>query len=243
MSAHALVRLSGHGLRFVPFPPYRLSRLKPDAQTPADSFQMVRVHEGEVRMFELRPGAKDAPPAELARLDEAPEGWVVYRMGPRGAEIRLRAGLLPRLDADGSLLEGPPGDEWTVETTVFRCAWPQGLTLASTEPGAPSPFEFYGPEASVIFMQGPYAREQLPELEQMVAPGQNVLGIGSTGGAQYVDVAYEHDGVQWRQRHVVLALSKTHAMVLTAQAHERHMAQMAGHADVVVASFRPGAPA
>lgn len=243
MSAHAVVRIAGHRLRLVPFPPYRLTRLTPGEGTPPDSVHMVRLQEGEVRQFELRPGAPDAPPAELTRVEEGvPEGWVAYRMGPRGAEVRLRAGLAPRLDADGSVLAGPDTDSWAVETTVFRCGWPEGLTLASTEEGAPSPFELHGPEGSVLFFQGPLPREGLPPLEDFAAPGQQLLGTGTVAGAPFVDVAYTHEGASWRQRHVVLSLSEAHALVLTVQALERHMPRMLAHAEGLVASFRPGPP-
>lgn len=242
MSAQALVRIAGHRLRLIPFTPYRLTRLAPGEDTPADSIHMVRVQEGEVRQFELRPGAPNAPAAELTRRQDAPEGWVAYRMGPRGAEVRLRAGLAPRLDADGSVTAGPDTDHWTVETTLFRCAWPEGLTLASTEPGAPSPFEFYGPEGAVLFFQGPIARESLPKLEALAGPGQKVLGTTTTAGAPAVDIAYELDGAEWRQRHVALSLTEAHALVLTAQALDRHMPRMLAHAEAVVASFQPGPP-
>ncbi|MCI0574280.1 MAG: hypothetical protein L0Y66_26410 [Myxococcaceae bacterium] len=241
MSAHAVVRIAGHRLRLVPFPPYRLSHLATDEGTPAGSLHMVRVSEGEVRQFELRPGAPDAPAAELARVeDDVSTDWVRYRMGPTGAEVRLRAGLLPRFAADGSLMAGPDTPHWTLETSLFRCRWPEGLVLASTEEGAPAPFELLGPQGAVLFLQGPLGREQLPALEEMVSPGQQVLGTGTLGEAPYVDVAYTHEGRAWRQRHVVLALGGTHVLVLTAQALESHVTPLLAQAQALVESFRAG---
>jgi hypothetical protein len=249
MTAHAVLRLAGHRLRLVPFPPYRISRLPPGEGTPPDSLHMVRLEEGEVRQFELRPGARDAPPAELTRVEDPVAGgdatWVRWRMGPTGAEVRLRAGLAPRMDADGSLLLGPDTEAWKVETSLFRCPWPEGLVLASAEAGAPGPFEFLGPRDAVLFFAGPFKREELPPVAELVGEGQRVLGTGALGEAPYVDVAYSVEGEDWRQRHVLLALSSDGAqvLVLTAQAREAGMPALLAQAEALVRGFEAGRPA
>jgi hypothetical protein len=244
MSTTAVLRIAGYRLRLVPYPPYRLSRLPVSGDTPAGSVHMLRMSEGEVRQFELRPGAPDAPPAELTRVEEeGPSDWVRYRMGPTGAEVRLRAGLLPRFDADGSLLLGPDMDHWTVETSLYRCAWPEGLTLSSTEEGAPAPFEFRGPAGSVIFVHGPIPREELPPLEEMVWPEQRIVGRGELGAFPFIDVAYTHEERSWHQRHVVLPLTARNVLVLTAQAQDPEMPRLLEQTRELVESFRVGPPA
>ena len=238
-TAPAPLRLFGHHLYFVPSPPYLLSRIPAGEGALPDSLRMVRRSEGELRLFELRLGQATPTAGALERLpDDTAPGWACFRLGPQGAEVRLQAGMSPRLDDDGSLLAGPATSDWTLETSLFRCAWPEGLTLASTEEGAPGPFELRGPGGSVLFFEGPLTRAQVPSLQALVLPGQELRETGELSGHPFIDVGYTHTGQTWAQRHVLLSLGGGHLLLLTAQAQPAHVPLLWEACGALVATFQ-----
>lgn len=108
------------------------------------------------------------------------------------------------------LIRGPNHDHWRIETTVFTIRWPTGFALWSSAQ-APG-FDLLGPHDTMIYLQGPVLAARVPEPEEMIGAGQTVLGHDR----DWVELAYDHDGVAWRQKHRVAEL-EDYRVLVTAQ--------------------------
>lgn len=138
--------------------------------------------------------------------------------GPRELDVTLpgrsgrlvadgTGGWLGKIDADLMRVDaGPVDGDWQLETGRFRCAFPAGFELCSVEVHSPSPFDLVGPGGILIFVQSPLP---LPSPAQLAEPGRKLTDSGRT----WVELAYEHEGAAWWQRHEIVD-----AMVFTAQA-------------------------
>jgi hypothetical protein len=93
-----------------------------------------------------------------------------------------------------------------------------GVDLVSS-PDTPTPpgFDLVGPAQSLFSIQGPFATSQLPRLEQMAASGQVITQIGDLAGAAWVELAYEHNGRSWLQRHHLIPFRPGWVLLLTLQ--------------------------
>ena len=114
---------------------------------------------------------------------------------------------------------GPDAPGWRIETARYGVNWPRGFSVESTGEGDPfAPFLLWGPDRSLIWIQGPILRERLTSLDALIGPGQSVADRDDTPGRQYIDLDYQEEGAAWRQRHRLLDLDADHLLVVTAQA-------------------------
>ena len=103
--------------------------------------------------------------------------------------------------------------------------WPYPFDRVEHRPGSSSPFLLVGPAGSAIYLQGPYARDRIPPLAQLVGPGQTLVDQQSEAAFDVVELAYEHAGGAWRQSHHLVNLDGEHRLVITAQTPATHGAR------------------
>ena len=135
----------------------------------------------------------------LARHDHpAGSRQAVVTVGGEAPGVELAAGtaaLAEVLD----LLPGPGWDHWRIETTVFTARWPESFALASAPSPGP-PFDLHGPGGALLWVQGPVLLDRLPAPPAMAGAGQRVRRHGWSSRGGWVELAYDRDGVPWRQR-------------------------------------------
>lgn len=179
-------------------------------------------------------------PFRFARLPEEVRSLVAEHdspAGPRHVTLAFDGETPDAVDEVLDLFRGPDLDHWRVETAVFTCRWPDGLTI-EFDPNPPG-FYFRGPDGSLVYLQGPVPTERLPPLLEMTGPGQAVRGYGHEGLIGWVELAYEHDGQAWRQTHRVLDDGQGYAMVVTCQPPAESAGQASAAAREVAESLRP----
>lgn len=163
--------------------------------------------------------------------------------GPRRAKIDLaRPEPVVELD-DGTLdlaevLElaaGPAPECWRIDTSVFSANWPEGFAVRSTS--EPPGFDLVGPDGTLIFLQGPFEREQLPLPRQMAGDGQ----IVRRHGRDWVELDYRQEGAPWRQAHRLVAFGP-YAIVVSSQAPAAWHPLVDAAAAALGASIAPAEP-
>ena len=163
----------------------------------------------------------------------------------RGAYVRFRddavdLSLAPGTGEVGEVAtfqRGPDLDHWRLDTVLFSVRWPRGLALASPGPEVSSPFDLYGPEGALVFVQGPYPAGQVPAPAALRAPGQVLLRTGITNGHAWAEFGYETGEQRWVQRQCPLALSDGRVLLLSSQAQEAHSEAIGAAVDELVGSF------
>lgn len=118
----------------------------------------------------------------------------------------------------GELTAGPRG-EWRVEVGgVYSIDWYGDLALVSApDPDRPPFCMFSDLGGSLAYVQGPMPADQVPERQRMRADDQREVSRGEDPGP-WIELAYEHEGTSWRQRHIRLEFGLDHAVVVTTQA-------------------------
>ncbi|MEW4528297.1 hypothetical protein [Maioricimonas sp. JC845] len=177
------------------------------------------------------------PPDAIDVEYDSPEGERFARLIPDNGGYRSR--ISPQTSSLYDVLgieAGPNLDRWRIETSVFTCCWPAGYTICSNSfPQDPSPFDLLGPHREMIYVQRP---RNLPDVAELSAPGQTVVRIERTGTSEWIDLAYEHDGQKWRQRHEVVTLDGERTAVTT-QAPDEFADEAVSAARAVAESLAP----
>lgn len=180
-------------------------------------------------------------PFRFERVPHQPKVILVEHQsaeGPRRAKLDFERGLPAVKLADGTdrledileLLEGPDVDHWKIETSVYSVRWPEGFVIRST--AEPPGFDLAGPSGTLIFLQGPFDRQNLPPLAEMVGPEQSIYRLGTN----WIELAYEYEGEHWRQTHRVVDYGSD-AVVVTSQAPESWDVLVSSVADRVAESL------
>ena len=193
MSFHVFVRLSGYELTILPFAPFHFRR------APDNDHVLILTHHSAT-------GTKQA----YLILEDA--GYQV-ELAPDTSSLQEVVDLMP----------GRRTRDWMIETTVFSMCWPRGFDLLSSpDPRTPPGFDLIGPNDTLIYIQGPFNPARLPGVEQMGAPGQQLIQTGVIDAHPWVEFDYEHEGSIWLQRHYLVHLDPTTALVVTMQAPKAH---------------------
>ena len=154
-------------------------------------------------------------PYRVQRIDKTLDVIDVEYQSPNG---KLFARLTPdnggyksQLDQHtGSLFDvlnievGPDVKSWRIETTIFSCCWPIGFALCSNNfPNDPGPFDLVGDNNELIYIQHP---KRMPDVEQLRVAHQTVISVKRTAESESIELAYDHDGLPWHQRHEIVTL-------------------------------------
>lgn len=206
-------RITGYGLSVAPVWPYRVERVPDD---PAALAVMTRAD--ELRRSVVLRGGRDTPVADL---------------GDRVVDLAEVV----------DVLRGSDEPEWRVETARYSVVWPAGFAVESPV-DTPSSiddtlFDLHGPDGVLIWVRGPYPRSLLPNVDALAAPGQTLTGVYSDGGMEAAELAYEHDGGSWSQRHYLVPFEGELVLVVSAQAPLRHGDLYRRASADVVTSVRP----
>lgn len=105
---------------------------------------------------------------------------------------------------------GPSWSTWWLQTHPYRVPLPQGWIAHASGGVDPSVFDLVGPQDSLMFIQTP---RRVPPIDQMVAPGQQVIDKGTLNVGEWLTVQYTHDGLDHLQRHIRVLVGVTNAVV------------------------------
>jgi len=125
---------------------------------------------------------------------------------------------------------------WALRTAEYEIAWPRGWTLRAGGPPWPWELALAGSSDDLIYLRGPVPPSRIPPPHKAAGPGMTLAGQGADPW-EWFELAYEVDGVPFRQRSYVLPVDDDAAYLLTAQAAETAYSQMVEAGDLVVASF------
>ncbi len=119
--------------------------------------------------------------------------------------------------------------EWTVWSTPRRVDW----CFEMTPPGD-------GPPDAMLYVQWPLALDRAPALERLVGVGMDEVQRGTVEGrggpCRFIELSYEHDGVEWRQRRYLVPVGDGCRLLATVQGLASEPRFEA--ADAIVASLR-----
>jgi hypothetical protein len=203
---HVFARLTGFGLTLVPIWPYNFKR---SPHTP-DSVT-VSHWAGESAQIATVTGTGDAPAVVLTDVETV--GQVV------------------------DVLQGPNERVWRIETSPYSVKWPEGFEIDSPPAGdSSSPFHLWGPDNSLIYLQGPLNRDRIPPLTELAGPGQTILAQQRDSAFDAVDLAYQHDGADWRQSHHLVPFTDDRVLIITAQTPATHANLTRQAAEIVARS-------
>lgn len=209
--SHVYARLAGFRHRIVPVPPYSIARVAGDAS--------IRVATAD------RKGATSA-----ALIDVS------------GGALRIQIQGASRLLSDVcDILDGPDDPGWTIETSPWSCAWPEGFEIVSPEDNGPIPFYLVGPGDAAIFVQGPVAPSRFPSAESLVARGQTLRASRATPSGFRVLLDYAVEGRPWSQQLETVLLAQDRLVVVTAQSPAPSPPDLLAAAQRVAESCRPAA--
>jgi hypothetical protein len=185
-----------------------------------------------------------ADPAALRISTDAPiDGQPALSAVVRGGDTAV-ADLGEGVESLGELAEvlrGPDTREWRIETVVYSIGWPAGFAVEPPGDVGGSLFDLHGPDGSLIWIQGPFDRRDLPAVVELAAPGQQLTGVHTGDDLEAVELSYEHDGEGWNQRHYLIPFAGE-VLVVTAQAPARHVDLFRLASAEVAASVRPAPP-
>lgn len=134
------------------------------------------------------------------------------------------------------VLHGPDERVWRIETSPYSVKWPEGFEIESPPEGDDSPFHLWGPDRSLIYPQGPLNRDRIPPLTELAGPGQTILAQQRLPAFDAVDLAYQHEGADWRQSHHLVPFSDDRVLIITAQAPADHAHLTRQAAEIVARS-------
>jgi hypothetical protein len=207
---HRYARLAGHGIAVAALPPFAFVR---------------------------HPGRGD----DAVVVSHRPGGDVPKRLvlvpGAGGCAVERGAGT----EEAGQVAEvgpGPATAAWSIETSAFSMAWPEGFAFQSSPAFDRAPgFDLVAPGDVLLWPQGPFPADGVPARDAMAAPDQRVVGEGDAGGARFVELAYAVEGTPWRMRHYVVPLDERR-LVLTVQCPAVSAEAAFTAADTAAASVR-----
>jgi hypothetical protein len=137
------------------------------------------------------------------------------------------------------LSEGPPVDNWTVETPAFFTEWPAHFDLRSPL-ASKTRFDLIDDSGSLIFVQGPLMSSAV-SIDDLGANDQTEVERGQTrAGHRWVEFSYHAEGEMWRQRHCIRITNQDACFIVTSQGLEANAAKVFAASDTVADSI--GAP-
>lgn len=178
-------------------------------------------------------------PYRFTRLAAEPGAVEVTRWIAGGKLVTVvRPGDDPQPGDVVDVVAGPERDDWLIETPAFGTCWPDGFTIDSPMgPNDRTAFYLWGPDAAMIFPQGPVPLERSPTLGALVGPGQSVDIRRRVGDVDVIELSYEHDGQPWWQGHWLVPFGTGRVLVMTAQAPIAGQTSTRAAAETVVASL------
>ncbi|GGT80208.1 MULTISPECIES: hypothetical protein [Streptomyces] len=180
--------------------------------------------------------ASDTPPAVRVTTGEgetARIACVTAVTGPPRVELTNARDVDDVVDVQ----PGPAEPHWRIETSAYALAWPAGFTVESPPADDFSPFLLWGPDDALLHVQGPVDRERIPPPPQLAGPGQRLVDHRADPAFEAVELAYRHEGDEWRQWHHLVALDEKQALVVTSQCPARHAELVRSAAETVARSL------
>ena len=207
----------------------------------------VQLRDGDLKNVIVKPGEKPTGVFKKFTMSEQPL-MIGYSTGQAATtQLALAPGMssYDALITDVRTVDSPA--EWTIITNDFTIRWPAMFTLRGNGVLAPGSRSFelgwYGWTESMMWLQGPLTGAEIPTPESLAAPGMLVSArgdeVGTVNNVTWVEYAYQHDNVLWRQRTYWIPHHANTIYVLRAQSRVSEMAKVFPAATLVAISFRP----
>lgn len=220
MSQHVYAWVTGFGWTIMPFAPYSMEQL------PGEPPQIKVIHTGP---------------------SPAPFQNVIVTIAGESAE-RVPASANSECPYAAELIQGAAFaewshearfDHWRIETYPFSIRWPRGFILRSVAESPPPAFELCGVDNSMIWIQGPFAENTLPPLDQLAGSGQTVLHKHSSPGGPIVELIYTHQGQSWTMFHCVIDRFPQGEALVSAQTPTTHRQFILDSVIAIAVSLQP----
>jgi hypothetical protein len=229
------VAITGYGVMLRPKPPYQIGRM---TQHPTPDALLLAHEDGKLKNALIIPGKTYAGDTSLKRewVGKPGESVWAYRQRADATRITLGVGMEDVAEV-GTASAGTPERAWFIQTPDYRVKWPAGYTLNATTSDAAWPFELSGPDDGMIILRGPLIQKDVPAFAKMIAPDQKLVGQGKLDDSVWIELEYQKEGAQWRQRHYYGALGKK-IVIVTGQAPAAHSAEIATACELLVRSLK-----
>jgi len=148
-------------------------------------------------------------------------------------------------DASGKIVgfslepDGPAETSWKIETPGFTCAWPDHMKITIL-PHRLNRWEFeLARGEGVVFLRGPLVgASETPAPHNLIAPGQRIVASDMSSDETWLELAYEHEGKPWRQKHRYSVPAPMTVVLVTAQAPEGDHEPLFAAVDEIAKSVR-----
>jgi hypothetical protein len=147
----------------------------------------------------------------------------------------------PQREPFGELVPSPRAGPWQIEVGgVYVAPWPQGAAVVSApDPSEPPFFLLRVARGALVYVQGPFPLDAAPSEAQLAGKGQREVARGARGEARWIELAYEHGGERWRQRHYLRPLTAGTRITISTQAQVDLAERVHAVADEVVDQLAP----
>ena len=242
--------ITGFGVTLKPTLPIGVAHLDNDTLifgSIAVKAATVQLRVGELQNVIVRPGEKPTGVFKKFTMSQQPLMFGYSTGQAATTQLALAPGMssYDALIADVRTLDSPA--EWTIVTNDYTIRWPAMFTLRAAGGLDPAswPFElgWNGSSESMMWLQGPRSGAEIPTPESLVAPGMIVSAhgdeLGTVKNVMWVEYAYQHNDVLWRQRTYWIPFRADSIYLLRAQSPVSEMAKVFPAATLVATSFRP----
>lgn len=205
----------------------------------------VQLRDDDLQNVIVKPGEKPTGVFKKFTMSEQPL-MIGYSTGQAATtQFALAPGMsgYEALIADVRTNDSPA--EWAIVTNDYTIRWPAMFTLRGDGVLAPGshPFElgWFGWIESMMWLQGPLTGAEIPTPESLAAPGITVSArgdeVGTVKNVTWVEYAYQHNDVLWRQRTYWIPFQGDTVYLLRAQSRASDMAKVFPAATLVATSF------
>ncbi len=243
---HRPLVIGGYGVEVTPRQPIGIAQLSDNSLIfgPLDVAAAKARGHGTIESVLLKPGQ---PPTGTFEKNTS-GGLVTYSTNQRGTtQLVLGNGMDNYHALLDSFVTAEHPAYWTIHAADHSLRWPAAFTLrVHGEPhGRSAPYELAltGALEQTLILQGAWTPAELPVPEALAGPDQTEIGRGQLAGnhatVRWIDLAYDHDGVPWQQRHYYVPMGHDMTFLLTARSSSDSVVAMFDGANMVATSLSP----
>lgn len=209
-----MLEVIGYGARIVLNNPTQLGRLPPQ-HAPAPDTIIVARPDGDGQKVLVAPGEKSCSgPFELTKLEEAGmEGWVLQQDDDGTRAVLGESKTLGNL---ADISEGSETRQWELTSAKgYTGRWLEGYNVLVTDDSSTWPFELIGHDGSMVYVRGPMPADRVPNAEDLAVQDQRLVRDETDSDNPWVELAYDHDGQEWRLSYHFVELDNATLAVCT----------------------------
>jgi hypothetical protein len=212
-----MLELIGYGASITLNHPIQLGRLDPQ-QAPAPDTAILAAQNGQGQKVLIAPGEKpQTGDFSLEKLEEGGMAGWVFQQADDGTRVVL--GDSKDLGDLGELASGPDKRGWELRSDKgYAGKWVDGYNVLTTDHDTTWPFELVGHDGSMVYLRGPMPPDRIPEADDLAVGDQRLVRNETDGDTPIVELAYEHDGDEWRLSYHFFEISPQATVAVCCQA-------------------------